>query len=74
MASFYPLAVDMASFLLIVEADSQFQAAFLLTFRSFMDCNTFLLQMIKRYKDNIIVEPSPSISTVQSPQSPIQLR
>jgi hypothetical protein len=38
-----------------------------------MDAQTFLQQLIKRYKDNMI-ESSASISTMQTPQSPIQLR
>jgi hypothetical protein len=53
--------------------DSQFQAAFLLTFRSFCDTSMFLTLLLKRFKETL-VESSPSISSVNAGQSPVQLR
>ena len=49
--------------------DSQFQAAFLLTYRSFMDGHAFLQHLVKRFKDSMV-----DAGGVQNAQSPIQLR
>lgn len=51
--------------------DSQFLAAFMLTFRSFMDTNTFLERLIKRFKDTIT---EAAAGHKDPSQSPVQLR
>lgn len=54
--------------------DSQFQASFLLTFRSFMDCSTLLKLLEKRFRESTDPDAGPSISNLQSSKSPLQLR
>ncbi|KAI3633678.1 hypothetical protein MIR68_008625 [Amoeboaphelidium protococcarum] len=56
--------------------DSQFQASFLLTFRSFMEPATFLQLLAKRFKDSQSANPTiaANIQSKQATQSPVQLR
>lgn len=51
--------------------DSQFQSTVLLTYRCFIDPNTFLNFMIKRFKENLL---DPKNNNSQAAGSPIQLR
>ena len=54
--------------------DSQFQGAFMLTFRSYIDTSSFLSLLSKRFKEASESSNTPSLSSAQSNQSPIQLR
>lgn len=52
--------------------DSQFLSAFMLTFRSFTDTNTFLNSLVKRYKENLTSDSG--TNSKSAAPSPIQLR